>query len=160
MNFQTSTSPAVSPGPRRRSPDNPLRVLVVDDVKDVSDSLGMLLELSGYKVASAYDGANALGLLDDFRPEAVIVDLKMPRMTGLELVRTLRRHPLTQNATIVAITGDPSEQQRWGAEEAGVDHFFAKPVSLLKLYNAIGQPIGRLEDALPNPGATWPCSSS
>jgi two-component system, sensor histidine kinase len=122
----------------RATGDEPMRVMVVDDRKDMSDSMAIMLNLSGYAVQAAYDGASALALAQEFRPQAIVIDLVMPRMDGLELARCFRADPATQNAILVAITGGPEELEG-AAADAGFDHFIAKPASLVRLLQAFGE---------------------
>ena len=70
-----------------------LRVLVVDDDCDTADSLTVLLRLWGHEVWSAYGGAAALELATEVRPDVVLLDVAMPRMSGCEVAQRLRRSP-------------------------------------------------------------------
>ena len=68
----------------------PMHILVVDDDQAVRDSLARSLQYSGYEVTSAGDGLEALARLSALRPDAVIMDVMMPRLDGLETTRMLR----------------------------------------------------------------------
>src|SRR5262245_8492685 len=105
-----------------------LRVLVVDDVPDVRDSLRMVLSLWGHAVATAADGPSALHAAASQRPHAIVLDLGLPRMGGLEVARRLRAMPETANALIVALTGNAREGREEEARQAGCDRFLLKPV--------------------------------
>ncbi len=82
------------------------RVLVVDDCKDTTDSFLALLRAWGHDAASANDGASALALAAEFRPDVALVDLVMP-MGGNEVARRLRALPGLGKALLVAVTGYP-----------------------------------------------------
>jgi CheY-like chemotaxis protein len=105
-----------------------LRVLVVDDVPDIRDSLQIVLSLWGHEVATAADGPSALRAAASQRPHAVVLDLGLPRMGGLEVARKLRAMPETANALIIAFTGNAREGREEDARQAGCDHYLLKPV--------------------------------
>src|ERR1041384_5112883 len=80
------------------------RVLVVDDNRDVANSVAALLRLLGHTVLPAYDGATALALAGNFKPDVAILDLNMPKMDGFEVARQLRELPDLKPLKIVALT--------------------------------------------------------
>jgi CheY-like chemotaxis protein len=80
-----------------------------------------------HEVRTAFDGASGLRLAEEFRPEAVLLDLGMPRMNGYEAARRLRELPATCSALLVAVTGLGQEEDRSRAVEAGFDHYLTKP---------------------------------
>ena len=119
-----------------------LRVLVVDDNADAADSLAMLLQVRGEQVRVAYDGEEALTAEEDFKPDVVLLDIGMPKLSGYEVARRIRdrRGP---GVLIVAITGWGQEEDRLRAREAGFDQHFTKPVDyavLLDLIDTQGRP--------------------
>ncbi len=112
------------------------RILVVDDNADAADSLGMLLEVRGDNVRIAYDGLEALDAEADFRPEVVLLDIGMPKLSGYDVARRIRE--ARGNAVlIVAITGWGQEDDRQRARDAGFNHHFTKPVDFDVLLDLI-----------------------
>ncbi len=112
------------------------RILVVDDNVDAADSLGMLLEVRGDNVRIAYDGLEALDAEADFRPEVVLLDIGMPKLSGYDVARRIRE--ARGNAVlIVAITGWGQEDDRQRARDAGFNHHFTKPVDFDVLLDLI-----------------------
>lgn len=107
---------------------NALRVLVVDDNRDAADSLALLLELSGYQVATAADGYSALTAARGFRPEVVLLDIGLPGLDGYAVVQRLRQDPDTRSARVIAISGYGGEEQRERSRQAGFDLHLVKPV--------------------------------
>jgi CheY-like chemotaxis protein len=105
----------------------PRRILVVDDNADAADSLGMLLEVRGDEVRIAYDGLEALEAEGEFKPEVVLLDIGMPKISGYDVARRIRESRGT-DVLIVAITGWGQEDDRQRAREAGFNHHFTKPV--------------------------------
>src|SRR5262249_4800840 len=97
--------PASLPAPDRASPR--MRVLVVDDNREVLDTLCVLIETAGHEGIGAVDGFQALELFRHGRYDVVVVDLVMPAMNGLEVIRRLRA--IDQNVRVVALTGKSLE---------------------------------------------------
>jgi CheY-like chemotaxis protein len=106
-----------------------LRVMVVDDDKDVADSLAMLLGTLGAEVRVAYSGAEALSLVPVFRPRFAFLDLGMPDMDGYEAARELHAAPEGKSLVLVALSGWGTDEDRRRALEAGFDSYFVKPIS-------------------------------
>ena len=112
------------------------RILVVDDNVDAADSLAMLLEVRGDQVRIAYDGLEALEAEADFRPEVVLLDIGMPKLSGYDVAKRIRQ--ARGNAVlIVAITGWGQEDDRQRARDAGFNHHFTKPVDFEMLLDLI-----------------------
>jgi DNA-binding response OmpR family regulator len=103
------------------------RVLVVDDNQDAADSLAMLLGVRGEDVRIAYDGAKALEVERDFKPDVVLLDIGLPAVSGYDVAERIREKR-GDKVLIVAITGWGQEKDLWRAEDAGIDHHFTKPV--------------------------------
>jgi len=108
----------------------PVRVLVVDDVRDIADTLAVLLGMKGHIHRVAYESGEAIRAAAEFSPELVILDLAMPKIDGLTLVRTLRAMPEAKGAYFAAVTGYADEERRQLAESAGFDRFIVKPISV------------------------------
>jgi PAS domain S-box-containing protein len=112
------------------------RILIADDNVDAADSLAELLRLDGHEVHVAYDGAQALATFAEVEPDAALLDVGMPQISGLEVVKAIRQRPTGQRATLIAITGWGQERDRIDALEAGFDHHLTKPM--------VPEEIGRL----------------
>jgi DNA-binding response OmpR family regulator len=106
-----------------------LRVLVVDDNKDAADSLSKLVRLWGHEVRTGYD-SSALETVSEFRPDAVLLDIGMPRMDGNSMARQMRQRADGDGMLIIAVTGYHDEANRMMSKDAGVDHYLIKPVDL------------------------------
>jgi CheY-like chemotaxis protein len=107
-----------------------LRIAVVDDNRDFTDSTATLLELWGYDVAVAYDGQEAIELCSTFHPDLMLVDIMMPRMDGNELAKTIRKQEGCKNTILVAVTGYGDESHRQLSFQAGFDFYLLKPLKL------------------------------
>lgn len=86
----------------------PKRVLVVDDHVDTVKSTVDVLRLAGYDVRGCYNGNEALEAIRDFDPDAVVMDIAMPGMTGWEATRTIREQLPGKRPLLIAITGSSS----------------------------------------------------
>ena len=106
------------------------RVLVIDDDRDVADSLVLLLDTFGVTAQAAYSGAQGLEILAQFKPKLVFLDLGMPYMDGYETASRIRRHPEGRELTLVALSGWGQEGDRCRTEEAGFDDHLTKPADL------------------------------
>ena len=109
-------------------PAQPMRILVVDDNSDSADSLGMLFRLLGHDVRTAHDGLEAIAAADAFRPNAIVLDIGLPKLDGYEVARQIRRLDWGRKTTLIAVTGWGQTEDKERSEEAGFDHHLVKPV--------------------------------
>jgi len=116
-----------------------VRVLVVDDNVDASDSLAMMLQASGQETRAVYDGPTALRLFETFRPHLVLLDIGMPQMNGYDVARALRSLPAGVETVIAAVTGWGQEADKTRAREAGFDRHFTKPISESSLRGLVAE---------------------
>jgi PAS domain S-box-containing protein len=116
------------------------RVLVVDNDRDVADSLVMLLQLMGADVRVAYNGEAALVTVTEFKPDLALVDIGMPNMDGYETARRIRLLPEGKDLVLVALSGWGRDDDRRCAMEAGFDHHFIKPMEFDALENLLASP--------------------
>jgi CheY-like chemotaxis protein len=104
-----------------------LSVLIVDDNVDAAQTLGTLCEQMGHEVDLAYDGVAGLDAARRLTPDVVFLDLTLPRMDGIAVVRELRADPRLRETLIVVLTGSGREQDRELVRDAGADHYLVKP---------------------------------
>ena len=104
------------------------RILVADDLEDSAASLAMLLQLQGYEVRTAFDGAQAVQAARAFRPDIVLLDIAMPQLNGYEAARTILAESGERRPRMIALTGWGHEENRMRTKEAGFDHHLVKPV--------------------------------
>lgn len=106
-----------------------LSVLIVDDNRDLADSLGMLMRLWGYDVCIAYDGEEGFRTAQAQLPRCLLLDVGMPGMDGYQLARLLRQTPGLEKAKLIAHTAYSGEEYVRRMDEAGFDYRLTKPVS-------------------------------
>lgn len=104
------------------------RILIIDDDVSITRMLADYLETRGHTVASAYNGAQGIQYVDLRRPDAIVLDLMLPGITGVEVAKRLRRDPDTRDIPILTVTGVEGPDDL--AEILMVDAVISKPFSL------------------------------
>ena len=111
------------------SSDPNLRILIVDDNQDAANSLGMVLDMLNIDNRISYSGEDAITLVDDYAPDAILLDIGMPGMDGYEVARKIRQAG-NDDVLLVAVTGWSQVEDRQKSCAAGFDHHLSKPVDL------------------------------
>ena len=106
-----------------------MRVLVVDDNRDFTDSVAALLKLKGHEVFVAYQAAEGLRLAQEVLPDLVFHDIKFSEMTGYDVARRLREDPRFEKTMLIAVTGVDGPLAVRSSKEAGFDRHVTKPIS-------------------------------
>jgi signal transduction histidine kinase len=122
-------------------PSSDLRILVVDDNKDAAQSLAMVLQVEGYKVCTANDGASALRAFTEFSPDAVFLDLGLPGMDGYTVARRLREQDPSTDLLLIAVTGYGSDVDKSRSRAAGFNHHLIKPVDFAELQRLLEEKV-------------------
>jgi two-component system OmpR family response regulator len=120
-------SPA-SPPPLSRLDGTPVRVLVVEDECDLAEVLSGVLRYEGWQVRTAGDGAEALAVAREFQPDAVLLDVMLPDIDGLEVLRGLRAD--APEVCVLFLTARDALEDRIAGITAGGDDYVTKPFSL------------------------------
>jgi two-component system phosphate regulon response regulator PhoB len=106
---------------------------VVDDEKDLVDVLDYNLRQAGFRVRTALDGKTALDSLRRDRPRLVLLDLMLPELSGIEVLKTLRGDPATRAIPVILLTARTEEIDRLVGFELGADDYVTKPFSMREL---------------------------
>ncbi|MEV7009705.1 response regulator transcription factor [Streptosporangium sp. NPDC051022] len=115
--------------PELLRPDGtPVRVLVVDDEPDLVEVLGAVLRYEGWEVRTAADGAAAVSVAREFRPDAVLLDVMLPDIDGIEVLRRLRAE--APHVCVLFLTARDAVEDRIAGITAGGDDYVTKPFSL------------------------------
>lgn len=137
-----TTVTSVAPGSRFGSAGRPARILVVDDEQSLSELLTLALSYEGWDVRSAPDGETALAVAAGFTPDAVLLDMMLPDLDGIELLRRLRGE--WPGLPVVFLTARDSPEDREAGLEAGANAYLTKPFSLddvvARLRALLGEP--------------------
>lgn len=123
-------TPARARHPRRR-------IVVVDDAVNTADGMSAVLRSFGHRVFTAYDGFTALAVFDDFVPDAYLLDLSMPEISGFNVCRALRMLPGGEWLTIIALSGWASDEDLARALEAGFTGYLMKPATPGEVLSAL-----------------------
>jgi CheY-like chemotaxis protein len=108
----------------------PCRVLLVDDHEAAAQVVERLLTSEGYLVHRASDGAAAIFEVHEFEPDAILMDLEMPNMGGIEAARHIHAQCVGRRPVIIALTGRGTAADRKATADAGFDGHLVKPVPL------------------------------
>jgi CheY-like chemotaxis protein len=112
-------------------------VLIVDDVQDNRTIYVLFLKFSGYRIAEAENGAEALEKATTLLPDVIVMDLSLPVMDGWEATRRLKRDPRTKRIPVLVLTGHALPEHAQAAREAGCDLVITKPCLPDQLMDAI-----------------------
>lgn len=122
-----SQAPSDTPGDRRQ-PNNPKKVLVIDDNPTIVELVKYAVHLQGnYEVVAAYDGEEGLRRFYQERPDCVIIDVKMPRIDGYQLVRCLRGDANSAQVPLIILSAMIREEDQARGYLSGVDEYLTKP---------------------------------
>ena len=113
------------------------RILIVDDELPLARILGFSFENEGYVVARAEDGVECMNKVSTFGPDAIIMDLMMPKLDGLETIRLLRSNEVHRDLLIVVVTARARPVDREDALSAGADFFVKKPFQISALIDRV-----------------------
>jgi CheY-like chemotaxis protein len=103
-------------------------ILIVDDNPLNVKLVRVVLLTSGYEVRTCADAESALEALQSYRPDAILMDIQLPGMDGLELTRRLKADPETRDITIIALTAYAMKGDEEKARAAGCDGYLTKPI--------------------------------
>jgi DNA-binding response OmpR family regulator len=117
--------------------DRPARILIADDHPQGVELLDAYLAETGFDVESAHDGEETMRKVRDWRPDVVLLDIMMPKISGFEVCKRLKSDAATRGVAVLMITAldQPSDVER--AVEAGTDDFLTKPVNQTDLLRRI-----------------------
>lgn len=114
-------------------------VLLVDDDADFAKVVKLYFERSGLELVAVPSGKKAMKAIDARRPDAMILDVNMPKMDGVEVCRTVRAKMGGRQLPIIALTGFHSEDRKKQMMEVGADLYLTKPIDMKKLVESVIQ---------------------
>jgi len=112
-------------------------VLIVDDEPSIRETISFILEMEGFRVATADDGDQALESVRRLRPPVVLLDAMMPKRDGYDVCRIVKSDPALATTHIVMLTAMGQKRDRDRALEAGADHFVTKPFDEAELLSLL-----------------------
>jgi PAS domain S-box-containing protein len=139
---QTERSPDKPEVPLAIAPPSQLEpplILVADDNDDNIETLWEYLHARGYRLIRAHNGLEIISLVQEKKPQAILMDVQMPEMDGLEAARRLKANPDTHKIPIIIVTALAMSGDREKGLAAGADEYVTKPMSLKKLCDSIDE---------------------
>lgn len=119
------------------------RILVVEDEPNIVESLRFILERANYDVESVSNGLAALDQMRDQAFSAVVLDIMLPGMNGLDVLRAMRADSRLSNLPVIVLTAKGQARDRKAAEEIGADAFITKPYSNADVVEQVEKFAGR-----------------
>ena len=114
-------------------------VIVVEDEPDAAEMFAEMMRVSGYRVLKTYSSTPAIALISKERPDVVILDIMMPDISGLEVLRFMRRDPLLQDTPVIVVSARSMPSDIKEGLEAGATIYLTKPVGFLDLKKSVDQ---------------------
>ncbi len=127
------------------------RIMVIEDDPDLMRLLSHMLTAAGFHVVQAYGGEDALRKIKSHRPDLVLTDLAMPKMSGVEVIHQIKSDPATERIPCVAVTAHMWDSIAQSASQVGCDSFLAKPFNSVRLLQEVTKYVA-LPGKLPNHG--------
>lgn len=122
--------------------DRPRRILVADDDPDLLELVCLQVERAGFEPIRARDGEEALRLVASERPAMCLLDVMMPRLTGIEVVERMRNDPGTEHIPVLLLTATVQEATVAEGVERGADGYLRKPFKAAELQERIRSLLG------------------
>ena len=118
-------------------------VLLIEDEPNIAEAIRFILSRDGWQVSTLMDGTGALAMVEEMRPDLVILDLMLPGQSGLEILEAIRAHPEAGQTPVMMLTAKGQGRDREAAERAGVSHFMTKPFSNADMLASVRALAGR-----------------
>ena len=117
------------------------KILIVDDEKDIVETLSFMLQAKGYEIISAYDGEEGLKLAKEEKPDLIILDVMMPKINGYKICRLLKYDAKYKNIPIIMVTARSQDNDKLIGEETGANEYITKPFEFSDVLNVINTQI-------------------
>jgi DNA-binding response OmpR family regulator len=123
----------------------PKRILLVDDDREIVESMRIALEAAGYEILVARDGNQGLALADRESPDLMILDMMMPKRSGFLVLEKIRRSgtPLAKIRIIMITANEGDRHMRYARDKLGVDDYIRKPFAMDRLLDSVGRLLPR-----------------
>lgn len=125
--------------------ENQKTVIVVEDEPDAAELFAEMMRVSGFRVLKTYSSTPAISMIAKERPDVVILDIMMPDVSGLEVLRFMRREPQLNKIPVIVVSAKSMPSDIREGLEAGATLYLAKPVGYLDLKQAVDQVMTRAE---------------
>jgi two-component system phosphate regulon response regulator PhoB len=112
-------------------------VLIIEDEEDAAELFAEMMRVSGYRVLKTSKSAPAISMMIAEKPDIVLLDIMMPEISGLDILRQMRRDPVLANIPVIVITAKSMPSDIKNGMEAGASTYLTKPVGYLELKEAV-----------------------
>jgi CheY-like chemotaxis protein len=117
-------------------------VLIIEDEEDAADMFAEMMRVSGYRVLKTSSSTPALTMMTTEKPDVVILDIMMPEISGLEILRQMHKDPALANIPVVVVSAKSMPADIKHGMEAGASMYLTKPVGFIELKEAIERALG------------------
>lgn len=117
-------------------------VLIIEDEEDAAELFAEMMRVSGFRVVKTSSSAPALALMTAEKPDVVLLDIMMPEISGLDILRQMRRDPALANVPVVVVSAKSMPTDIKHGMEAGASTYLTKPVGFLDLKEAVDRALG------------------
>ena len=124
----------------------PKKIIIVEDEPDTAEMFAEMMRLSGYHVLKSYGGTPAIALISHEIPDAVVLDVMMPDLSGLEVLRHLRQNPRLEKIPVIAVSAKSLPSDIKNGLDAGANKYLTKPVAFQDLNAAVRDMINAAAD--------------
>ncbi len=118
------------------------KILVVDDEKDITETISFMLKAEGYEVFCANDGEEGLNFAKEIMPDLIILDVMMPKINGYKIARLLKYDNKYKHIPIIMVTARGQESDKLIGEETGANEYITKPFEFEELLNSVNKYLG------------------
>ncbi len=122
------------------------KLLIAEDDPASRELLREILEAQGYQVVEAEDGQTALRRIEEESLDLVLLDIQMPKLDGLAVVRRLRQNPRLTSLPVIAVTSYAMRGDREKALDAGFDTYLTKPIDVVAMRQTVARLLSRTEN--------------
>jgi DNA-binding response OmpR family regulator len=123
------------------------RILVAEDERDIRELIGFTLRHHGHEVLTASNGEDALAIALRELPDLVLLDIRMPRLTGYDVCRRLRAEPTTQHSPVAFLSAKGQDSEVQAGMDAGATDYILKPFAPDQLVNRVALLLGQAPKA-------------
>ncbi|HUE98911.1 MAG TPA: response regulator [Anaerolineales bacterium] len=122
-------------------------VLIIEDEADAAELFAEMMRVSGFRVRKTLSSAPAITMMTTDKPDIIILDIMMPEVSGLDILRQMRRDPALASIPVVVVSAQSMPADIKHGMEAGASNYLTKPVGFLDLKEAVERALGNQSEA-------------
>src|SRR4026208_2618256 len=125
---------------------DPKTVLIIEDEEDAAELFAEMMRVSGFRVVKTSKSRPAISLMSSEKPDEILLDIMMPEISGLDILRQMRREPELANIPVIVVTAKSMPSDIKNGMEAGASTYLTKPVGFLELKDAVERALANKTD--------------